>query len=72
MVDVVPVLVLLFGFISLCKPEWLAVVHRRQKAAGTTQRPEDIHVTDSWITVTRVAGIAFILFGLIFTFQSLQ
>lgn len=71
MVDAVPVLLLLFGIVSLFKPDWVAAVHRRQKAAGTTHQPQDIGVTASWITFTRISGLAFILFGFVFTLRSL-
>lgn len=71
MVDVVPVLLLVFGSISVLKPEWVAAVHRRQKAAGTTSRPSEIEVTGSWLALTRVTGVFFVLFGLYFASRSL-
>lgn len=70
MVDAVPVLLLLFGVISLFKPHWMAAVHRRQKAAGTTNRPRDIEVTEGWIAFTRLAGLAFVLVGAVLTLGS--
>lgn len=71
MVDVLPLVLLGFGLLSVFKPEWIAVVHRRQKAAGTTRKPRDIEVTESWLRVTQIAGVAFVLFGLLFTLRSL-
>lgn len=71
MVDVIPVLLLVFGLVSAIKPEWIAAIHRHQKAAGTDRRSEDIGATETWIGMTRVTGIVFILFGLVFTAQSL-
>lgn len=71
MVDVVPVLLLIFGLISALKPAWVVAISRRQKAAGTNKNPRDIEMTDTHYGVTRIAGIAFLVFGLIFTLQSL-
>lgn len=71
MVDIVPVVLLVFGLVSVLKPEWVAAVHRRQKASGTTRRPRDIEVTETWLAVTRMAGLAVVLFGLLFTLRSL-
>lgn len=71
MVDVVPILLLIFGLISVIAPEWIAAVHRRQKAAGTTQRPEEIEPSDGFYALTRISGLFFVLFGLVFTIQSL-
>lgn len=71
MVDVIPVLLLLFGFIAVFKPKWVAAIDRRQKAAGTTRSPQDIEMSESYYGIIRIAGIGFILFGLIFTVQSL-
>lgn len=71
MVDVISVVFLMFGLISVFKPEWVAAVHRRQKATGTTHRPREIEVTNTWLAVTRMAGLACILVGLLFTLGSL-
>jgi hypothetical protein len=70
-VDFIPVLLVRFGAVSVLKPEWVATLHRRQKAAGTTRRPEDIETTETWIEVTRLSGLAFIGFGVLLTIQSL-
>lgn len=71
MVDVIPVLLLVFGLVSAIKPEWIAVIHRRQKAAGTTHQPDEIEATETWLGVTRIGGIVFILIGFLLTIQNL-
>lgn len=71
MVDFIPVLLLLYGLISVLKPEWAMAVHRWQKAAGTTNRPEDIEPSDGVYALNYIAGLCFILFGLAFTLRSL-
>lgn len=71
MVDFVPVLLLAFGVIALVKPELVAVIDRRQKAAGTTRHPSEIEMSGSYYAVVRIVGIGLTLFGLIFTLRSL-
>lgn len=71
MVDVVPLLLLVFGLVSLLKPGWVAAVHRRQTAAGTTLDARAVDVTETWLAVTRITGLGFVLFGLYFTLGSL-
>lgn len=71
MVDVIPVVLLVFGIVALTKPEWVAMIDRRQKAAGTTRRSGDIEMSETYYTIVRVAGLGFTLFGLIFTLRSL-
>lgn len=71
MVDVIPVLLFVYGCISISKPEWAMKVHRWQKAAGTKNRPADIEPSDVAYAVNYVAGAFFLLFGLVFTLQSL-
>lgn len=71
MVDFIPVLLLVFGLISVIKPEWIVAVHRRQKAAGTTQHPENIEATDGVYVLIQAAGGFFLIFGLVFTLRSL-
>lgn len=70
-VDVIPVLLLVFGLISATRPEWIAAIHRHQKATGTTHRPDDIEVTETWMGIPRVAGTVLVVVGLLFTIQSL-
>lgn len=71
MVDFIPVLLLVFGLLCVLKPEWMMAVHRWQKAAGTTNRPEAIEPSDGVIALNYIAGLFFILFGLVFTIRSL-
>ncbi len=71
MVDVFRLLLLAVGLISILKPEWAMAVHRWQKAAGTTNRPADIEPSDGAYMIHYVAGFFFILFGLVFTLNSL-
>lgn len=71
MADFIPVLLLGYGLVSVLKPEWMMTVHRWQKAAGTTNRPEDIEPSDGVIALNYIAGFFFILFGLVFTLRSL-
>lgn len=71
MVDFIPVLLLVYGLVSILKPEWIMAVHRWQKATGTTTRPEDIEPSDGVIALNYIAGFIFILFGLVYTIRSL-
>lgn len=71
MVDFVPLLLTVIGAVFAVAPEAVAVIHRHQKAAGTTTSPEAVTVTDTWVLVTRLAGVAFVLIGAWFTVQSL-
>lgn len=71
MVDIIPALLLVVGLVALGKPEWVAMIDRRQKAAGTTRRPSDVELTDTYYAVVRVAGLGLALVGLIFLIQSL-
>lgn len=69
--DVVPLLLLAFGLVSVPKPEWMMPIHRRQKAAGTTHHPDDIEPSEGVYALNYVAGLFCILFGLVFTLRSL-
>lgn len=69
--DLVPVLLFIYGLVSVLKPEWMMAIHRRQKAAGTTNRPEDIEPSDGAYLLNYIAGVFFVIFGLIFTLRSL-
>lgn len=71
MVDFVPVLLLAIGVVALAKPELVAVIDRRQKAAGTTRRPSEIELSESYYLVVRIVGIGLTLFGVMFTLRSL-
>ncbi|WP_436934274.1 DUF6199 family natural product biosynthesis protein [Halovenus marina] len=71
MVDVVPVLLFVFGCIAVFRPEWIAAIDRRQKAAGTTRSPADVELTETYHVVVRVVGILFVLFGIVFILRSL-
>lgn len=71
MVDFVPVLLVVYGLVSVLKPEWMMAVYRRQKAAGTANRPGDIEPSAGAYALNYVAGIGFTIFGLIFTLRSL-
>jgi len=71
MVDVVPLLLLVFGVIAVLKPEWVAMIDRRQKAAGTTRRPADVEMTEGHHSFLRLVGFIFVLFGVVFTLQGL-
>lgn len=71
MVDFVPVMLLAFGVVALLKPDLVAVIDRRQKTAGTTRRPGEIEMNESYYAVVRIVGVAMTLFGLIFTLRSL-
>lgn len=70
MVDLVPVLLFAFGLVALSKPEWVAAIDRRQKAAGTTRRLGDVEMSDTYYAVVRIAGVFFTLFGLVFIVRS--
>lgn len=71
MVDVIPVVLLAFGVVAVVKPELVAAIDRRQKAAGTTRRPSDIRMSETYYVVVRIAGVGLALFGLLFTLRSL-
>jgi hypothetical protein len=49
----------------------MMAVHRWAKAAGTTNRPEEIEPSDGAYAVNYLAGLFFLLFGLVFTLRSL-
>jgi hypothetical protein len=70
MVDFLPVLLFVFGLIAMGKPEWIAAVDRRQKAAGTTRSPSDVELSETYYAIVRIAGAGFALFGLLFILQS--
>lgn len=71
MVDFVPLLLMAIGVVSLVKPEWTMAIHRRQKAAGTTGRPDDVEPSRFWYVLNYLSGVCFVLFGLFFTVRSL-
>lgn len=71
MVDFIPALLLVFGLVAVIKPEWVAALDRRQKAAGTTRRPSDVEMSDTYYAIVRVAGAGFVVFGLVFDVRSL-
>lgn len=71
MVDVIPALLLIFGLVALGKPEWVALIDRRQKAAGTTRRPGTVEMSDTYYAVVRIVGSGFVLFGVVFLVRSL-
>lgn len=71
MVDIIPVLLLMFGVVALVKPEVVATIDRRQKAAGTTRQPSDVEMSETYYAVVRIIGLGLVLFGLIFTLRSL-
>lgn len=70
MVDLIPVLLFVFGLVALSKPEWVASIDRRQKAAGTTRSPGDIEMSETYYGAVRLAGVGFTLFGLLFIVRS--
>jgi preprotein translocase subunit Sss1 len=70
MVDFVPALLLVFGLVAAAKPEWVAALDRRQKATGTTRRPDEVEMSETYYAVVRIAGIGFVLFGLVFVLRS--
>ena len=70
MVDLIPVLLFVFGFIVMMKPEWVAAIDRRQKAAGTTRRPSDIETSETYYAFVRITGVGFTLFGFLFIVRS--
>jgi hypothetical protein len=70
MVDIVPVILFVFGLVALGKPEWVAAIDRRQKATGTTRRPDEIEMTDTYYVVIRLFGAAFAFFGLVFILRT--
>jgi hypothetical protein len=71
MVDVVPLALAVFGAVAVVRPQWVAAIDRRQKAAGTTRRPSEIEMSAGYYAVVQVAGIALLLFGVAFTLRSL-
>jgi hypothetical protein len=70
MVDFVPVLLLVFGIVAVVKPGWVAAIDCRQKAAGTSRKPSDVEMSETYHVVVRIADIGFVLFGLLFVVRS--
>ena len=70
MVDLIPVLLFIFGLVTVGKPEWVAALDRRQKAAGTTRHPREIEMSETYYGLVRLAGIGFTIFGLVFILRS--
>jgi preprotein translocase subunit Sss1 len=48
----------------------VAAVDHRQKAAGTTRQPDEIEMNETYDAVARLAGIGFVLCGLVFVVRS--
>lgn len=71
MADLIPALLLAFGLVAALRPEWVAAVDRRQKAAGTTRSPADVEMNETYYAIIRLAGVAFAVFGLVFFLRSL-
>jgi hypothetical protein len=71
MVDFVPVLLLAVGITAVVKPGWVGAIDRRQKATGTTRRPGEVELSDSYYVVVRLVGGGLAVFGLVFTLRSL-
>lgn len=55
-VELIPVLLLVVGIVAAFKPQWIAAIDRRQKAAGMTRRPRDIEMSDTYYSVVRAEG----------------
>lgn len=70
MADVFPLLLFIFGMVAALKPEWVAAVDRRQKAAGTTRRPSDVEMSETYYGVVQAGGIVFALFGAVLFLNS--
>lgn len=70
MVDFIPAFIFVLGLVAIGKPEWVAAIDRRQKAAGTTRRASDIEMSETYYAFIRIAGIGFALFGFVFTVRS--
>ncbi|MCL9817017.1 hypothetical protein [Natronocalculus amylovorans] len=52
------------------KPEWIVMIDRRQKAAGTTRRSEEIEFTDGHYVFIQVVGFFIGVFGLVYTLRA--
>ena len=70
MMTIVPAFLLLFGIICVVKPEWIVMNDRRQKAAGTTRRSEEIEFTDGHYVFIQVVGFFIGVFGLVYTLRA--
>lgn len=70
MVDFIPVLLFVFGLVAVSKPDWVAAIDRRQKAAGTTRSPRDVEMSETYYGLIRLAGIGVTLVGLLFIVRS--
>lgn len=71
MADLVPIILFSFGLVAALKPDWVAAIDRRQKAAGTARRPEDVEMSDGYYALVRGVGTVLVLFGAVFTLRSL-
>ncbi len=70
MVDLVPVVLFVGGLIAIGKPDWMAALDRRQKAAGTTRDPDEVEMDPTYYVLIRLLGVGFTLFGLLFIIRS--
>lgn len=71
MVNVMAVLLVLFGLAFVLKTDWILEVRRREKAAGTNDEPEDVDMPEWASGLTQAFGLFFLLFGLGFILQPL-
>lgn len=71
MLGILVVVLLVIGVVAIVKPDWVAVIDRRYKATGTTSRPSEIELTETYYFVVRIVGVGFILTGLVYGIQIL-
>jgi preprotein translocase subunit Sss1 len=48
----------------------VAAVDRQQKASGMNRQPDEIEMNETYDAVARLAGIGFVLCGLVFVVRS--
>ncbi len=62
---------LITGIAAVVKPGWVAIVDRWYKAGGTSSRPGEIELSDTYYLVVRIVGIGLIVAGLVYGAQIL-
>lgn len=59
------------GVVAVVKPEWAAIADRRHKAAGTSSRPDQAELTETYYLVVRIVGVGFIITAFVYGIQLL-
>lgn len=71
LLGIIVVVLMVIGIVAIVKPEWVTVIDRRYKATGTTSRPGEIELNETYYLVVRIVGVGMILTGLAYGVQIL-